>query len=129
MKQRISTKNLLSLALLMFALSALVAALYFRSEYLSIVNDPKLSGLINSHRVVEEVKQLVQLPDEQPTVYSISDISKFKDQPILAKALPGDYFLVFTANKRGVLYRPSERKIVEIGSINFQAASSPVDPE
>ncbi|QQG41616.1 MAG: hypothetical protein HYV90_05690 [Candidatus Woesebacteria bacterium] len=79
--------------------------------------------------LVAQVGKLISLPDdEKPTVATVTDASKVKDQPFFAKAQNGDKVLIYQKAAKAILYRPSTNMIVEVGAVNInnQAVSSPV---
>ncbi|KKR63058.1 hypothetical protein A2210_00750 [Candidatus Woesebacteria bacterium RIFOXYA1_FULL_40_18] len=74
--------------------------------------------------LVAEVDKLIDLPkDEKPTVATITDIEKVKDQPFFKNAKNGDRVLIFTNAKKAILYRPTEKRIIEVGAVNINQAS------
>ena len=78
---------------------------------------------------IAQVGKLIALPtDEQPTVATVTDASKVKDQPFFANAQNGDVVLIYTKAQEAILYRPSSNIIVEVGAVNInnQAVASPV---
>jgi hypothetical protein len=78
---------------------------------------------------IAKVGKLIALPtDEQPTVATVTDASKVKDQPFFADAENGDVVLIYTKAQKAILYRPSSNIIVEVGAVNLnnsQAVASP----
>ena len=81
--------------------------------------------------LVSEVGKLIALPgDEKPTVATITDFEKLKDQVFFANAKNDDKVLIYTNAKKAILYRPSEKRVIEVGAVNInqqeQPAGSPV---
>lgn len=74
-----------------------------------------------------EVGKLIDLPqDEKPTVATVTDIEKVKEQPFFKNAKNGDKVLIYTNAKKAILYRPEEKRIIEVGAVNInQAAPTP----
>ncbi|MBI2592088.1 hypothetical protein HYW36_01285 [Candidatus Saccharibacteria bacterium] len=116
-----------ALALLILAV---VPTLYFYSQNKN--TEKKLNELQqkaqnsdNVSVVVEQVGRLVLLPtDEQPTLATVSDLSKLQGQPFFASAAKGDKVLVYNKAKKAILYRPSLNKIVEMAPLNLSEQSS-----
>lgn len=78
--------------------------------------------------LVAEVGKLITLPsDEKPTVATITDVEKLKDQPFFVNAKNGDKVLIYTNAKKAILYRSEEKKIIEVGAVNInqQPVESP----
>lgn len=79
--------------------------------------------------LVAEVGKLIDLPkDEKPTVATVTDIDKVKDQPFFKNAKNGDKVLIYTNAKKAILYRPSEKRIIEVGAVNLNQESPSPSP-
>lgn len=76
--------------------------------------------------LISEVGKLLALPaDEKPTVATITDVEKLKEQVFFKNAANGDKVLIYTKSKKAILYRPSEKKIVEVGAVNINQQPRP----
>ena len=65
----------------------------------------------------------MELPtDETPTIATIADKDKLKDQPFFSKAENGDKILAFNKAMLAILYRPSVNKIINVAPIIDQRA-------
>ena len=81
-----------------------------------------LSGDVKT--LIQNVGKLIQLPtDEDPSVATIADISKLKDQPFFAHGQNGDKVLIYANKKKAIIYRPSINKIIEAGSVEITTES------
>lgn len=70
--------------------------------------------------LIQNVGKLFELPiDEEPSVATITDISKLKDQPFFAQGMNGDKVLIYERKKKAIIYRPSINKIIEAGSVEI----------
>ena len=71
--------------------------------------------------LVESVgKHLSDVPsNEIPNVATISDIAKLSDQAFFDGAQEGDKVLIYTANKKAYLYRPSTDKVIRSGAVEM----------
>lgn len=67
--------------------------------------------------LVEKVGKLIKLPNETPTIATVSDVSQLQEQTIFKNAQNGDKVLIFADAKRAILYRPSENIVVEVGNL------------
>jgi hypothetical protein len=76
-----------------------------------------------ANTLVVEVGKLIQLPKEEPTIADVTDVTKLQSQAFFAHARNGDKVLIFAHTKKLILYRPSERKIIEVSSVREQEAA------
>jgi hypothetical protein len=110
--------------LLLFAVGLLIIAAapsyYFYSKYQEsqeLLKNPTQAARTEVRALVERVSKLMELPSEEPTIATVSDKEKLKDQPFFAKAENRDKVLIYTQAKKAILYRESTNKIIEVSSI------------
>ncbi len=84
---------------------------------------PNNASAEENQKTVSQVAKLMDLPSDQPTVATITDKEKLKDQPFFSRADNGDKVLIFAASKKAIIYRPSTNKIVDIAPINISNAT------
>ncbi len=111
---------LLSVVLVLFIGGAIYGGLQYKSlkDENAKLSNPEESAKAETQKLKEEVAKLVDIPsDEEPTIASVVDASKLKDQPFFAKAENGDRVLMFSNAKKAVLYRPSTGKVIEFAPI------------
>lgn len=78
----------------------------------------------------QEVGSVIQLPDNEiPTVATVVDVSKVNSQPFFANAQNGDKVLLFVKNSKAILYRPAQKKIIEISPIDLGQNASASDTQ
>jgi hypothetical protein len=77
--------------------------------------DPK--NEMNSLR--KELSKVIELPDELPTLATVSDVSKLANQPFFMHAQNGDKVLIYPIAQKAFLYRPSTKKIIDVGPVNI----------
>ncbi len=109
-------------------LEILVFAGIFYLSVSYIRSNPETFGLIKGPSIIKEeedalikrVGELIDLPkDERPTIATVSDKEKVKNQPFFGKVENGDKVLIYTNNKKVILYRPSGDRIVEVGAVSI----------
>lgn len=67
-------------------------------------------------KLIEEVGKLINLPkDEEPTIATVTDVDKLKDQPFFKEAKVGDKVLIYPKVQKSILYDPKNKRIVEAG--------------
>jgi len=72
--------------------------------------------------VVTRVNKHYLLPtDEKPTLVTVTDVSKVKEQPFFARAENGDKALVYTQSRKAILYRPSKDVVIEVAPLNVDS--------
>lgn len=124
---------ILWLAIAILLLAAIGTAGYYLKRYRdSQAQLKKLSA--NSQQAAQDQNQqliarigkLTPLPTgETPTIATVTDITKLKDQPFFANAVNGDKVLIYTQAKKAYLYRPSTNKLINIAPVNLGAATTP----
>ena len=121
-KKRRKRKPLKSIAIvLLIAVVGLLTYQYInaRQEIKQLQKAPSKAAQSqnDSDAVIAKVSKLTILPAEQPTVATVSDITKLKDQAFFNNAKNGDKVLIFKNSKKAVIYRPSTNQIIEIAPI------------
>ncbi|MFZ4632460.1 MAG: hypothetical protein ACOYL8_04680 [Patescibacteria group bacterium] len=71
--------------------------------------------------LIFKVEKLMELPqDETPTVATVLDEEKVREEVFFKQAKSGDKLLAYIKNKKAILYRPSANKIIEVAPISFE---------
>ena len=118
-----SHKIVAALILLLLISNGLFIQLYSNSrKQVNKLQNPQNAVKLEADDLKAKVGQLVDLPDEEPTVATVSDISKLKGQAFFEKAQNGDKVLIFANAQRAVLYRPSTNKVIEFSPVNLGTA-------
>ena len=95
-------------------------AFYFWYENNQEPNQAKKEPQSEVQELVAEISQFLILPtDEEPTVATVSDLEKLKDQPFFVGAKAGDKVLIYANAKKAILYDPIARKIINVAPINI----------
>jgi hypothetical protein len=103
--------------LLLVALGGSAAGIYYYAKYthtLKKVADPKLEA----KELVQKLGKLIELPEEEPTVATVTNAEQIKSQPFFAKAKNGDRVILYTNGRMAILYDDKANKIVNVGVIN-----------
>ena len=109
---------------------AIVPSVYFYTKYQETKRELQKTPAGQKEetaKIVALVAKLLVLPTgEEPTLASVTDKEKLKDQPFFAKAENGDKVLIYTEAKKAILYRPSQHIIVEVAAVNLGTPSATV---
>jgi cytoskeletal protein RodZ len=78
------------------------------------------SAQTETQSTIDKVSKLVVLPaGEPPTLATVSNASRLKNQQFFARAQDGDKLLIYSKSGLGILYRPSTNKIISYSPINL----------
>ncbi len=113
------------IGLIAVAAIAIAMAAHFNSQ-LQALKNPNAATEAEVKATVAQVAKLMVLPQsEVPTVATVSDPEKLKDQPFFANAISGDKVLIYSIAKKAILWRPSIAKIIEVSPLNIPAQEAP----
>jgi len=91
------------------------------NKKLKALTDPKAQQEMAQKEVeyyVGKLKKHAVLPDETPTMATITDIEALKkEQPFYDGASNGDIILIFVKAKQGFVYDPQKDLIVKVGPV------------
>ncbi len=108
---------------------AVFGGYYFR-KYQNLKNNPipaDQAAQEEVDRIISKVSKLYSLPkDEKPSVATVKDKEKLKDQPFFDKAENNDVTLIYSNAKLAILYRPSTDKIINVSTVTIQTGASKV---
>lgn len=79
-------------------------------------------------KLVTEVGELISLPDGIPTVATVTDKDKLAGQNFFARAENGDRVLIYEAAQKAYLYRPSQKKLIEVAPLSVGQPSPTSQP-
>lgn len=128
MKQKI--KNILIAVLILFLLGAGAATYYFYNEYQKVKKNPDLISKEEVKSVTSIISKYMDLPtDEQPTIATVTDKEKLKEQDFFKKAENGDKILIYTNARKAILFRPSTGRVIEFAPLILGADQSSITSE
>jgi hypothetical protein len=112
-------RNLL-IFLVVLLLIAAGSAFYFWSQLNNLESGEYQASEAEIEEIIAKVSQLIELPTgEDPTVATVSEPDKLRDQAFFAKAKVGDKVLIYTKARKAVLYDPVANKIIEVAPLNI----------
>ncbi len=130
-----SNRGMIAIIIIVVVLliAAVSSGVYFYIQYQNAKTTTSSSTKSASEvaDLIKKVGDLMVLPTgENPTVATVSDVSKLKGQTFFAQAHNGDKVLIYQKARKAILYSPTLNKIVEYGPINVDntAQSSSASP-
>ncbi len=98
-------------------------SIYFYRQYQStkaLLADPSAAAQQEVRGILSKIGTFMALPtDEEPTLATVLDTEKLKEQPFFAKSANGDKVIIYTKAGKAILYRPSANKIIEVMPISL----------
>ncbi len=71
-----------------------------------------------SDDLIKRVGELIVLPEgEEPTIATVTDPEKLKEQAFFARAKTGDKVLIYTQARKAYLYDPAAHKLLEVAPL------------
>ena len=119
-RERFGARVFVFAALVTAVIGASGAAAYYYREYAALKKNPQKIAQEEIQRVMATVARHLVLPKgEVPTVATVTDPEKLKDQPFFANVKIGDKILIYTNAKKAILYDPSLDRIMEVAPLNI----------
>ncbi len=118
-------KNLMTKRNLMIGAGVLAAIVILGGGYFffGMNSDPQAKAKAEADQVIRQVSRHMVLPEgETPTVATVSDPSKLKDQRFFANAKKGDKVLIYSGAQKAILYDPVADRIIEVAPVNIGGA-------
>lgn len=117
------TKIFATILVLLLIGGSLGTAYYFYSKYQdaqSKIANPELIAQDEVKVLTDKLGKLIELPtDENPSVATVLEKDKLKDQPFFTKAENGDKVVIYTKAMKAILFRESANKIIEVAPISL----------
>jgi hypothetical protein len=118
-----NSQRILLIIMTILVVGAAGAAYYFYDQYSkaqAALKDPTKVAQQESKALTQKVSQLIDLPNgEDPTIATVIDPEKLKDQEFFKSAQKDDKVLIYTKEKKAFLYRPSSNRIVNVAPVNI----------
>lgn len=100
--------------------AAIGSSIYFYVELNQLKDNPEQLTQLEVKNLVAKVSELIVLPDgEDPTIATVNDLDKLKDQPFFARAKKGDKVLIYANARKAYLYDEANHKLVDVAPVNI----------
>jgi len=107
--------------LILFLVIATLGFYFYRQGFFK----KNLSAPEEINQIMAVLSSYMDLPDEIPTLATVTDKSQLESQPFFQKSENGDKVIIFPSASKAILYRPSTKKIIDISNL----LTSPVQEE
>ncbi len=131
--RKITDRKVLVFALVILLFIAVGTVSYFYIQFAAPKNNPSAQTQTDVQtdvkNLVAMVGKLIVLPQgENPTIATVTDPERLRDQPFFLNAQKGDKVLIYTNAKKAILYSPLDNKIVEVAPVNIGPQPPPPPP-
>lgn len=117
---------IISVVLVVIAVALAALTFFFYRQYQNIKKNPNQIAQAEIDAVTANVGRIIDLPkDETPTLATVQDKDKLKDQAFFSMAENGDKILIYTKSKKAIIYRPKDNRLVNVGPIVIDPKSLP----
>ena len=107
-----------TILIVIVVIGSLGVAGYFYNQYKEIKNNPNKISLDEINSLTTVIGKFMDLPmDETPTLATVTDKEKLKDQDFFKKSENGDKILIYANARKAILYRPSTQKVIEFAPL------------
>ena len=122
------SRNMLMIPMALALLIASGAAFYFYQQANRLESESRTAVAPEEDAaIVLKAGKLILLPEEVPTVATVSNPERLRDQPFFAQAKAGDKVLVYSIAKKVYLYDPANDIIVNVAPLDIET-TAPTTP-
>src|ERR1035437_7478568 len=126
----VKSKYLIPAVIVIIAILGIVGGYFYyksQAQVKAVSTTPQQATQDEVKKIVAEVGKLIDLPlGEDPTIATVSDITKLKNQPFFQNAKNGDKVLIYTNARKAILYDPALNKVIDVAPINIGSQSAQV---
>lgn len=110
---------LIVILVLLLGIGLLAYGYIHTKNQLEAAKNPSNSGKTEIQQIQNQISRAVSLPNETPTLATVSDATKLKSQVFFKDAQNGDKVLIYQHAGTAILYRPSTKKVIEYAPVNL----------
>jgi len=105
-----------------FLIIGWLGAIYFYNQYSTIASNPQVVAQKQATKVLTDLSSIMELPEnELPSISTITDISALAGNPFFVRAQNGDILIIYTQGQQAIIFRPSMKKIINVGTYVSEA--------
>lgn len=114
--------------LFILTIGSSAAGIYYYSQY-KILERRLADPTAQVSEILKKVGKLIELPTgEEPTVATVNDAEKIRNQPFFSKAQNGYAVILYTNSRMAILFDEKNNKIINVGTINVGTPSAVPNP-
>jgi len=118
MARRTTSRTVLVIANVLLIVGLVGATAYLFVENSDLNDQITLTTEEKNARLIQEINEVYDLPDEEPVVAVVTDPGEFKQQyTAFDNAESGDYLLFYRKARLNILYRQSEKRVVKTANV------------
>lgn len=100
-------------------------AFYYHKKYETVVTSRPESEV---ESIIKVISSVVDLPQgEVPTLATVTDKEKVKDQPFFARAENGDKVLIYANSKKAYLFRPVANRVIDMTTLSEETTQKQIE--
>lgn len=126
-------KFISTLIVILIALAGYAGTYYYYNQYTQtkiVLDNPDVASQNEVVEITNKLGKIYEIPqNEEPTVATVLDKEKLKDQAFFAKAENGDKVVIFTKSQLAILYRVSANKIINVSPVSLSGQQATGTPE
>ncbi|MEQ1500136.1 MAG: hypothetical protein ABL917_02040 [Parcubacteria group bacterium] len=116
--------NKFGIVLVILVVVSVTSSIVFYVKASKLESGKKSSLSVETENLIKEVSKLIVLPeDEDPTIATVSDPLKVRNQPFFANAVAGDKVLIYLKSRKAFLYSPKLKKLIEVAPLSPENSS------
>ena len=123
-KKKSPIKFLAVISVLLIAAAGYVGAYYYYNQYKAtkvVLDNPEVASQNEVKEITEKLGKIYELPaDEEPSVATVLDVEKLKDQPFFSKAANGDKVVIYTKSQIAILFRVNDNKVINVSPLSIE---------
>lgn len=116
-------KHILKIAgialLILISVAGAGVSYYWYNRYQTVVTSPQAGSAEEIQAIVKKLSAFMDLPDETPSIVTVTDREKLQNQEFFKKAANGDKIIIYEASRRVILYRPSTNRVIDVAPLVF----------
>lgn len=113
-KIKLPSKNWSTIIIIVLVIASAFMFMQYRSAQNKLAGPAK-----DNEKYTKRLSKMILLPkNETPTIATVKDVTKLKDQTFFVDAQNGDKLFVFNKAKKAFLYRPSTNMIINVQPVS-----------